>query len=172
MKKLTIALLTLPTLLIGSVVIAGMQQGEGFSKCDRSEKMYKNDYKDRGNHMLTKISNQLELSDTQQEEMQKLFNNKQDQRQEMHAKMRNLHQATRNLDPSASDYTTRLADTKKAAADMAVSKVDQHVSMQTEMAKILTPDQLSKLDKMRDSFGKERGKHHGEGYGQRAQPQE
>ncbi len=171
MKKLTIALLTLPVLALGTSVIAGMQP-EGFSKCDRSAKMHKSDHNERADHMLKKMSKQLELSETQEEEMRNLFSKKQDQRQEMHAQMRNLHETTRNLDPSASDYATRLADTKKAAAELAVSKVDQHVSMQTEMAKILTPDQINKLDKMRDGFGKEHGKHYREGDEKRSQSQE
>lgn len=166
MKKLTIALLTLPVLVLGTTVIAGMQY-EGSGKCDQGKKMHKNDHKDRADYMLKKMSKQLALSETQEEEMQKLFNNKQDQRQAMHAQMRNLHQATRTLDPSAADYATRLADTKKAAADMAVSRVDQHASMQTEMAKILTPEQLSKLDKIRDGYGMGHGKHYREGYEKR-----
>lgn len=173
MKKLTIALFTLPVLLAGTAVIAGMQHhDEGYSKCDKGEKMHKGDRKDRENHRLEKMSEQLGLSDSQQEEMQKLFENKKDQRQEMHSQMRNLHQATRNLDPDAADYKARLAETKQAAADMAVSKVDQQVSMRTEMAKILTADQLSKLEEMRDRSGKEHGKHRGEGHEKRPQPQE
>lgn len=173
MKKLTLALLALPVLLTGTAVIAGMQQHDGgFNKCDQGEKMQKGDRTDRENNRLEKMSKQLGLSDSQQEEMHKLFNSKQEQRQEMHAQMRNLHQATRTLDPSAADYKERLAETKAAAADMAVSRVDQHVGMQTEMAKILTADQLSKLEKMRDGFGEERNKHRGEGDGKRPQPQE
>jgi len=171
MKKLTIALLTLPVLALGTTVIAGMQH-EGYSKCDQGAKMHKNDHNERAGHMLKKMSKQLELSETQEEEMRNLFSKKQDQRQAMHAQMRNLHQTTRNLDPGASDYATRLADTKKAAAELAVSKVDQHVSMRTEMAKILTPDQLSKLESMRDNSKQKYGRHHGEGDEKRSQPQE
>ena len=172
MKKLTIALLALPVLLTGTAVIAGMQQNEGFSKCDQGEKMHKNYDKDRANHMLRKISKQLDLSDTQKEEVRKLFDNKKEQRQDMHSKMRNLHQATRTLDPNAADYEKRLAETKQAAADMAVSRVDQHVNMRSEMAKILTTDQLDKFEKMRGGFGEERSKHRGEDYGKQSKPQE
>ncbi|BBB28173.1 Spy/CpxP family protein refolding chaperone [Neptunomonas japonica] len=159
MKKLTIALLTLPVLLVGTTVIAGMQH-EGFSKCDRDGKMEKYDQKDRSKYMVKKMSKKLGLSDTQQEEVQKLFSSKHEQRQKMHTQMRTLHQATRDLDPNAADYDQQLAKTKTTAADMAVNKVEQQVNMKTEMAKILTEEQMSKLDDMRANFGEGRGKHH------------
>jgi len=166
MKKLTIALCTLPLLLVGTSVIAGMQH-EGFSKCDRDGKMEKHDQKDRSKYMVKKMSKKLGLSDTQQEEVQKLFSSKHEQRQEMHTQMRTLHKATRDLDPSAADYDQQLAQTKKAASDMAVSRVEQQVNMKTEMAKILTAEQMSELEEMRGRFGEGRGKHHGESYGKR-----
>ena len=166
MKKLTIALCTLPLLLVGTAVIADMKH-EGFSKCDRDGKMEKYAQKDRSKYMVKKMSKKLGLSDTQQEEVQKLFSSKHEQRQAIHTQMRTLHKATRDLDPSAADYDQKLAQTKKAAADMAVSKVEQHVNMKTEMAKILTAEQMSKFEEMRGRFEEGRGKHHGEGYGKR-----
>ncbi|WP_028468503.1 Spy/CpxP family protein refolding chaperone [Neptunomonas japonica] len=159
MKKLTIALLTLPALLVGTTVIAGMQH-DGFSKCDRDGKMEKHAQKDRSNYMVKKMSKKLGLSDSQQEEVQKLFSSKHEQRQEMHTQMRTLHKATRDLDPNAADYDQQLAKTKKAAANMAVSKIEQQVYMKAEMAKILTAEQISKFEDMRARFGEGRGKHH------------
>ncbi|WP_372739933.1 Spy/CpxP family protein refolding chaperone [Neptunomonas sp.] len=174
MKKLTIALISLPILLAAAASYAGMQHSEGYGKCDRDGGMYKHDRNSNKNRMIERMSEKLDLSETQQQDLQQLFESKQAQRQEMHKQMRSLHQATRNLDPSAADYDQRLSEAKQAATELAVNKIDQKVDMKAAMANILTADQLSKMEKMRDGSGsgKEHGKHRGEGYEKRTQSQE
>ncbi|WP_293267549.1 Spy/CpxP family protein refolding chaperone [Neptunomonas sp.] len=158
MKKLTVTLLAIPALLAGTAVFAGMNH-DGYSKCDRGGKMFGSDKSEkRAGYIAKKMSKKLGLSDTQQVQVEQLFSSKQEQRQGMYKEMQELHQATRDLDPNAADYSTRLADTKKAAADMAVSRVEQQVGMRADMAKILTAEQMAKFEEMRDKFGKGRGK--------------
>lgn len=176
MKKLTVALLTLPVLLAGAASFAGMQQHDGYNKCDRDGDMKRYEHEDRQSNRMEWMSKRLELTDVQQQEMQKLFEGKQKQHQTMREQMQSLHQATRDIDPSAADYDKRLADAKKAASEMAVSKIDQMVSMRTEMSKILTAEQLSKMDAMKQYHGEGKGdgygKHHMDDSGMRLKSQQ
>ena len=176
MKKLTVALLTLPVLLAGAASFAGMQQHDGYNKCDRDGDMKRYEHGDHHTNRMEWMSKRLELTDVQQQEMQKLFEGKQKQHQTMREQMQSLHQATRDIDPSAADYDKRLADAKKAASEMAVSKIDQMVSMRTEMSKILTAEQLSKMDAMkqhhREGKGDSHAKHHNDSHRMQPEPQE
>ena len=163
MKKFTIALITAPILLAGAAAFAGMQHHDGDEKCDRGDgkghedRMNKEDREDRADRMVERMSKRLELSDEQQVSMKKLFDDKKAQHQTMRTEMQSFHQAMRTLDPAAADYDKNLAEAKRIAADLAVNKVDQKVSMKAELSKILTAEQLSKFEDMRER--------HGEGYG-------
>lgn len=176
MKKLTIALVTLPLILAGAASFAGMQQHEGQNKCDRDHDMKRYNYADRESNRMDKMSKHLELTEAQQQEMQKLFEGKQKQHQAMREQMQSLHQTTRDINPAAADYDKRLADAKKAASEMATNKIDQMVNMRAEISKILTAEQLSKMDEMKQQHRKAKGdgydKHHKDGHGMRVQPQE
>ncbi|SFF83296.1 Spy/CpxP family protein refolding chaperone [Neptunomonas qingdaonensis] len=171
MKKLTIAMITAPILLAGAAAFASMHNNDDNEKCDRGhghgheDRMHKSDKGDRAERMVERMSKRLELSDEQQVAMKKLFNDKQEQHQTMRTEMQNFHQATRNLDPNAADYDKSLAEAKRIAADLAVKKVDQKVSMKAELSKILTAEQLSKFEDMRERHGEGHGKKHGYKHG-------
>lgn len=171
MKKLTIALITAPILLAGVAAFAGMQHHGDDEKCDRGhgngheKRMDKSDREDRADRMLERMSKRLELSDEQQVAMKTLFADQKEQRQTMRSEMQSFHQAMRNLDPAAADYDTNLTEAKRIAADLAVNKVDQKISMKTELSKILTAEQLSKFEDMRERHGEGHGKKHGDKHG-------
>ncbi len=168
MKKLTIALITAPILLAGVAAFAGMQHHEGNDRCDRGDgkgheyRMNKSDSEDRAERMVERMSKQLELNDEQQVAMKKLFDGQKEQYQIMRTEMQSFHQATRNLDPAAADYDKNLTEAKRIAADLAVKKVDQKVSMRAELSEILTAEQLSKFEDMRERHGEGNGHKHGD----------
>lgn len=156
MKKLTVALIGIPAILIGSIAIAGM--GPGGDRCDQDNGDKKHagryDNADHQQRRIDRLATHLELSDTQKEQVKAVFSAKQEQRDAMHTKMQQLHEVTRKLNPNDADYSQQLNSAKQMAADLAISKIDEQASMKAEMAKILTPEQQSKMAEMMSQFSK------------------
>ncbi len=155
MKKMTMALIGIPAILVGSIAMAGMGHGDG-DRCDndREHKKHEGRYDDsnRGERRLDALAERLDLTKEQKEQVKSLFDAKEKQRAAMRDKMQELHDMTRNLNPDSADYAKQLNEAKQIAADLAISRIDEQASMRAEMAKILTPEQQTQMAKMFDRF--------------------
>lgn len=149
MKKLTMALIALPILAIGTTTIAGMKYASDDDRCERGERYSQEDRQKRNpDKMVERLAKKLELSQTQKNEVKQLFITKQQQRETMREQMQSLHKTLRGLDPSAADYASALAQAKQKAALMAESKIDERMHMKAAMQKILSPEQMAQFEEM------------------------
>lgn len=154
MKKAIITLITIPAIAFGAAALADMKgHGGPFGDKDKSERCDR-EKGDRGERMLKRMSKKLDLTDEQKVAVGKLMEEKRDQKVASKDKMVELHKAIRDLDPTADNYTQQLNKAKQTAADMAMQRVDSKASMKAEMQKILTGEQLAKLDEMMEKMEK------------------
>lgn len=154
MKKLTLAALMIPALMVGNMAVADRSD---YERCEGKRGEYSEHKKHRGEKMAKRIAKRLDLSDQQAESLQALFAQKRDDRQERHDQMQQMHQAIRDLDPNAVDYKEQLELAKRNAADFAMVRVEEKAQMRVEIAKILTDTQLAEFDQMME---KRKGRHH------------
>lgn len=154
MKKLTLAALMIPALMVGNMAVA--DRGD-YERCEGKRGEYSEHKKHRGEKMAKRIAKRLDLSEQQAESLQALFAQKRDDRQERRDQMQQMHQAVRDLDPNAADYKKQLELAKRNAADFAMARVEEKAQMRVEIAKILTDTQLAEFDQMME---KRKGRHH------------
>jgi Spy/CpxP family protein refolding chaperone len=156
MKK-TIALLTLPALLLtSSLSFASSDSSNGHSWGGGK-------YSEEGGHKnsakyaakkLKKMSKKLDLSKDQEAQLKTLFEARQVMRESGMQARKTLHESIRNLDPKAADYTTKLAAVKQQAGAQAQSKIDSMMSMRASLQEILSADQYQKMQEMMDKRSK------------------
>lgn len=161
MKNQTIAYITLPALLLMSSLsivnvnadtnnlAEGEESSEG--KQHRGQKHARKSQK-----KFAMLTEKLELSESQQTQIKALFEAQQAARQSSGNGRKALHQAIRNLDVNAADYTEKLAAIKQQAGLAAGGKIDAMMAMQQSMQKILSAEQFEKLQTLKSD---KRGQH-------------
>jgi Spy/CpxP family protein refolding chaperone len=160
MKFKSIAMLSLPAIFLagtfGSLQVQA--QDNDHKKGHRYEQGNKGEHSER---MLKRLSKKLDLTEQQQTDLKALFDNKKEASEGKHASRQALHDAVRNLDPSAADYASKLAQVKQQAGLAAQNKIDNMMEMRQSLQSILTPEQFTKMQafkEKRSEHGK-RGKH-------------
>jgi len=162
MKKTMITLLTIPALMMGTFALADGKYKNDDCEGQRGDKHAKYDKHDErgesGDRMIKRMSKRLDLSEEQQTSLADLFKSRAEQHTSMRDKTRSLHDTLRGLDSSSETYAKDLQSAKELAASLAVEKIDERASMRTDIAKILTPEQLAKFEDGMKQRG-ERGDH-------------
>ncbi len=159
----TLATTAIASLLtLGSVAQAGPNCGGGkgghakygeMSDATKAERMQK-----RMDRMATKLG----LSEEQKTKVQALKTNSMNEIKPLREEQRALRTEIRNLDPTASDYTAKLADAANRQAELTRQMTVARGTQRQQMASILTTEQLAKQKELRASRkdGKRGGKRH------------
>ncbi len=107
------------------------------------------------------LSKKLALTAQQQTQIKALFQAQRTAHKAAAGIRKPLHQAIRNLDPKADDYAQKLVQVKQQAGLAASQKIDDMLAMQQSMKKILTAEQLLKMQELRATGEGRRGMQHG-----------
>ncbi len=165
LKRRTIALMTIPTmLLIGAFNVAhaaNTQPGNWQQSKHYAENRGGSHHAMRASKKLNILSKKLALTAQQQAQIKVLFQAQRTAHKAAAGDQQPLHQALRNLDPKAADYAQKLAQVKQQAGLAASQKIDDMLAMQQSMKKILTAEQLLKMQEMRAAGKGRRGVQHG-----------
>ena len=160
MKFKSIAMLSLPAIfLAGTFTSLQVQaQDNDQKKGHRYEQGNKGQHSER---MLKRLSKKLDLTEQQQTDLKALFDSKKDASEGKRESRQALHEAVRNLDPNAADYAAKLAQVKQQAGLAAQNKIDSMMEMRQGLQKILTPEQFTKMQTLKNKRGEhgKRGKH-------------
>ena len=168
MKKQTLLTTTLATsaiaglLTFASVANAGPNCGGKNKHGQKYSQMSDADKTERMEKRLNRMATKLGLTDAQKTQLQALKQNSQNEIKPLRNEQRAIRKEIRELDASASDYSTKLADAANRQAaltrQMIIAKGNKH----QKMATILTPEQLAKQKEMRANRkgGSHKRKHH------------
>lgn len=154
MKKVIITLMAIPAIAFGTAALAEKGHGGPFGGKDKSERCERGDKGERAEKMLNRMADKLDLNAEQKIAVGKLMKEKRDHKAASKDKMVELHKNIRDLDPTSDNYQQELNKAKQTAADLAMQRVDSKASMKAEMQKILTGEQLAKLEKVMDKMEK------------------
>ena len=161
----TIALMAIPSmLLIGAFNVAhadNTQPGNWQKSEHYAENRGDNHRTMRATKKLNILSKKLALTAQQQTKIKALFQAQRTDHKAAAKNRKSLHQAIRNLDPNAGDYAQKLAQVKQQAGLAASQKIDDMLAMQQSMKKILTAEQLLKMQELRATGEGRRGMQHG-----------
>lgn len=122
---------------------------------------------------LDRMSTKLGLSDDQKTQLQALKLNNRNDIKPLRDEQRALRKVIRELDPSASDYANKLADSANQQAELTRQMIVAKGNQRQQMATILTPEQLAKKKEMRASHKggnhKRKGNRHHRKHGKQQQ---
>jgi len=155
MKNKTIALIAVPALIaISTFSLANSESRESCdSKQEYSEKRVNYGARSPA-RMLEKLTEKLTLSEQQQTAVKSLFEKQQSVFDPGKESRTALHDAVRNLDINATDYTEQLVKVKEQASLRAQNKIDNLMAIKQGMAQILTLEQLKKFEEFSINKGK------------------
>lgn len=111
----------------------------------------KGEYRDR-------MANKLGLSEEQQTQMNALWEEQREARQEMRGEMRDHKGGLKDLDPTADTYQADVQKLIEQTQAQVAERIQQRADMHAKMAEILTPEQMQQFQEMRGERG---GKHDG-----------
>ena len=157
---LLIAVPTLMAISTFSLAHSDSHKEDDFKKHGSSE--YRGKHGARNpERMLKKMTKALDLTEQQQTELKAAFESQKSVMDANKESRKSLHDAIRKLDVNAADYSAQLATVKAQAGLAAQTKIDNLMSMKQQLAKILTSEQLEKLEEMKMKKGQEKGKRKG-----------
>ncbi len=136
---------------VGNVVYAGPHCKHGGGK--QGKYSHHND-QDRSAFMqnrFKRMASKLSLSETQQTQVQALRQNHQNTMKPLRNEKRGLRKEMRLLDPTATDYSAKLADIANRKAELTRQMTIAGGNKRQQMSLILTPEQLAKKQAMRVS---------------------
>ena len=133
------------------------QKYSQMSDSDKAERMQKR---------LDRMATKLGLSDEQKTKVQALKQNSKNVIKPLRDEQRALRTEIRALDPTATDFTAKLADAANRQGELTRQMIVARGSQRQQMASILTPEQLAKQKELRASRKGNHGKrkhrkHHG-----------
>ncbi len=105
----------------------------------------------------------LSLDETQQASVRQILEQRADQRQTMREQRKTLMRKAQALDPNARDYATQSQTLADEAAQLAREKVLTILQVKAELAQVLTPEQMQKMQELvakRADRMQKRWKHH------------
>jgi len=146
-KTLLVASLVTGLLSFGTVLHAGPDgEKDGYGKyshmteAEKAEKMEKR---------LNRMASKLGLSEEQKTQFRALKQNRRNELRPLRNEQRAIRKEIRELDPNASDYSTKLADAANRQAELTRQMIIAKANQRQQMATILTPEQLAKKKEMR-----------------------
>lgn len=141
-----------PLLLAGGMGLAAA--GAAFAGSDHAPH---GDRGDRGDR-IERMAEHLELSDAQRSSVEAILERNRPARRALMQRHKAHREAMRALQPGSADYSTRAQALADEAGTLARDRVLQRTQFQAELATILTPEQLRKMDEHKARA------HHGGGH--------
>ncbi len=139
--------------IIGAgALTAGIASAKGDrERCDGGEGRHgKYEQMEGKQHMrMSKMADELGLSDEQKDQMQELMKNKRGQMKDQRGGMKSMHNALRDLDVNASDYDQQVATLVTQAQEKTAEMIQMRAQQKKAMFEILTPEQQEKYQEMR-----------------------
>jgi protein CpxP len=164
-QTILVSTLIVSALLIGSLALAG-PGGSGFGKGDcqgnKGGAMSSEQHEERMGRKLAMMTTLLDLTAEQQTQIEALFNQQHQRKQEAYEQMKAsrdvVHQARTAIPFNEADFRAKVAVQAELKTDMMVA----HAKLKQQIHAVLTPQQQKKADNLGDMMGDERGKgrHH------------
>ena len=98
---------------------------------------------------MSRMAEELELSDEQKNQMQALMKNKREQMKGQRGGMKGMHNAFKDLDVNASDYDQQVAALVTEAQQKTAEMIQMRAQQKKAMFEILTQEQQEKYLEMR-----------------------
>ena len=164
-KRILIPVLIVGTLFTATLVLAG-PGGYGRGDCDGNGPgaMSTERHEERMEHKLEMMTTVLDLTDEQKNQIEALFNQQHQEKQQLREQMRSSRDAMReakNAKPfNEANFRAKAAMQAELKAEMMVA----HAKLKEQIHTLLTPEQQEKSDKLGDlrgDKGKSKGRRHG-----------
>lgn len=163
-KRILIPALAVSALLVGSLAMAipgGYGKGGG-CKGNGPEAMSFEQHEERSGHKLKMMTAVLELTEAQQGQIESLFNQQYQDKQQLREQLqasRDAMREARNAEPfNEADFRAKAAIQAGLKTEMMV----EHIKLKQQIHGLLTPEQQKKAETLGGMMGgHEKGRHHG-----------
>ncbi|BBB24752.1 Spy/CpxP family protein refolding chaperone [Amphritea japonica] len=139
--------------IIGAgALTAGIASAKGdWERCGGGEGRHGKYEQMEGRHdmRMSRMADELELSDEQKSQMQALMKNKRAQMKDQRGGMRGMHNAFKDLEVNAADYDQQVAALVTQAQEKTAEMIQMRAQQKKAMFEILTPEQQEKYLEMR-----------------------
>ena len=108
-----------------------------------------------------RMAKYLSLDETQKTNVSAIFERNRPANEALRERSKANREALRALKPGTPDYSTRSQTLADAAGTLERDRVLQRTQMNAELATVLTPEQLTKMQEHKGRGGPRGGRHHG-----------
>jgi protein CpxP len=153
-KRVFIPILTVSTLLVGSLVLAA-PGGYGKNSCNGGGPgpMSYEQHEERVGRKLEMMTTVLDLTNEQQTQIKELFNQRHQKNQALREQMqasRKVLREAKNAEPfNEADFRAKAA----VQADLKTDMMVEHVKLKEQIHALLTPEQQKKAETLEGMFG-------------------
>ncbi|MDX2481543.1 MAG: Spy/CpxP family protein refolding chaperone [Desulfuromusa sp.] len=163
-KRIIISTVLIGTLMTGGIAMA-KPYGSNYGNNSKGQGMMTEEqHQQRVENRLERMDTILDLSDSQEKQIQALFSNKWHDRQAVRAEMREGRDERRTAMHSGDLDEAALRSNLATQAEFKADRIVERAQVKKELYAILTPEQQEKAEKLLETRSNGRKGHSGKGF--------